>query len=631
MNAAAAASQLQVTLTPLVLRPRTTGPTPVEVSLRWDGARLLEGRLDLTVRDGGRAVGRYRSGELALTTGEQNLRILLPTLPPGWDSQADVQMAFLSGGRRYNLEPGYLWLAKPGERSLVMAVCAGRDTASPAWRATERSLRMDHFRPASREESSLRELSTTLARLTADDLPAQPLAYCAYDAVVMTPDALAEARERPLEALGRWVLAGGSLCVFAGRSIGTERLQFLNRLSDDALAPALDDAGRLRPGALLRLHAGLGRLVVVPAAPPSDADLDTAEWRRSVAFLWKARQDVSDEMERDGTWSAKTNVVAARSARTAVPPPMSFGRLESDVGRNLVASLMPRTVRLVPLHAMVGMLTLFVLCIGPGDWFLLGRWRRRRLTWVLFPATTAVFTLAMVAMAGRYLGDRDQRRALVVVDVGRHGTVLRQNRYELVFASRDRQVATELRGALWSLVVRGTDAGYYRGGSYRGGPTREEEPPLTEGMPPGAFSVSRVVRQWQPELGRALSFDPPETPLLPIDWDAAEALARSRADVRAVPSTAPGRRLPAIDVYAFGGSGDRNWAQQGLLPADLVRDLCHDARGLFGVLSQLSPAGGDSVEDLLAFDRSDPGQCLLVVLARAGEDIVMYRRLYHER
>jgi hypothetical protein len=118
---------------------------------------------------------------------------------------------------------------------------------------------------------------------------------------------------------------------------------------------------------------------------------------------------------------------------------MSYGVQPDALGAELMTQLMPRTVRLIPFSAMVGMLALFLLMIGPVDYFLLGFLRRRRFTWVLFPATSLAFLVATVLMANHYLGLRDQRTSLTVVDLGRDGTALRWNRYELVFAARDKQ------------------------------------------------------------------------------------------------------------------------------------------------------------------------------------------------
>ena len=96
----------------------------------------------------------------------------------------------------------------------------------------------------------------------------------------------------------------------------------------------------------------------------------------------------------------------------------SYSVQPTQLGPELMQQLMPHTVRLIPFHRIAGMLGLFLLMIGPGDFFVLGFLRRRRYTWLLFPATSIAFTVATVLMANYYLGLHDQRRSLIVVDRG---------------------------------------------------------------------------------------------------------------------------------------------------------------------------------------------------------------------
>jgi hypothetical protein len=50
---------------------------------------------------------------------------------------------------------------------------------------------------------------------------------------------------------------------------------------------------------------------------------------------------------------------------------------------------------------------------------------------------------------------------------------------------------------------------------------------------------------------------------------------------------------------------------------------------LFSLVSQISPSGGGNFEDLAVLDESDPGQWMIVVVSQAGDDILVYRRVYH--
>ena len=120
---AAEGEHLQVDLLPVIARPRTAAPLPVNARLKWDGTRLLEGRLELDLSDGTQLLGIYHSPELALTDGEQNVRMLLPALEPSYTQQVDVRMRFVTAKETIELPPTVLFVSPMDERSLVIALC----------------------------------------------------------------------------------------------------------------------------------------------------------------------------------------------------------------------------------------------------------------------------------------------------------------------------------------------------------------------------------------------------------------------------------------------------------------------------------------------------------------------------
>jgi len=78
-------------------------------------------------------------------------------------------------------------------------------------------------------------------------------------------------------------------------------------------------------------------------------------------------------------------------------------------------------------------------------------------------------------------------------------------------------------------------------------------------------------------------------------------------------------------VYYYGGNlGNRSNA--------FLEDVCvFPPTGLYRVLSQISPHGGGDFADMPLLDRSDPRHWMLVVAARRGDDLVIYRKLYASR
>jgi hypothetical protein len=648
---ALAADKLSVDLIPLGLRARNGAPITVEARFKWDSTRILEGRLEMEFLEGNRVLGRYRSGELALTGGEQKFRMLLPpTSAPFSDSQVQVQMRFVTAGNVIDVEPSSLFVPTASERSLVVGWCDASTAAGWQHSGIEQNLVFERFAPPS-DNVSQRLLMTSVVRLDPEDLPAQPLAYTSFDVVVLTAEAFKQANERQLQALARWVKGGGSACVFVAGGLQPHHIWFLNQLAGStADGPTFlsDNDGNLLPARkeILSLRSGLGRSVIVPEEIVADLNLNAPACRKAAAFLWKLRSTQAQAIVDSGHWelpansSTQINVFTrGRQPVRNVPQfaePLSYSVQPTSLGAELMNQLMPRTVRLIPFSALIGLLVLFLLMIGPVDYFVLGFLRRRRLTWVLFPATSIAFTVATVLMANHYLGLRDQRRSLIVVDLARDGTALRYNRYELIFAARDKQSVTELKDALWApLDVRNMPGQIYspyinpynRSYGYSADAGREAGPPLYDGVLPVHFQTSEAIRQWQPELNRIFSFEPPPVPTIP-DWRAIEEAWPNLQNIRTKLSE---RKSFSGDLYAISSSNSitADSGSTGILPASILAALCvGDSRGLLSLVSQVSPGGGGNFEDMQAMD-TETNDSVLAIVTRSGDDIVVYRRFFH--
>lgn len=809
-----AAEKLQADLIPLGLRARNEAPIPVEVRFKWDGARILEGQLQLVLLEDGRVLGQYRGDDLALTTGEQTFHLLLPpALAPLSSSQVEVQMKFITSGDEFDLGSSSVFMPTESDRSLVMGWCNSRLAVGTQASDLEQSLHFERFAPPPSDTAKKLSL-TSLVRLAPEDLPLQPLSYTSYDIIVLSADGFAEARETQLRALARWVKGGGSVCVFVGGSLQPYHVSFLNQLADsspDGAALMLDSNGGLVPGQkkILCIRSGVGRSVVVNGNVGTDPALDSEVWRQAVAFLWKFREPQARSIAETGYWGpgsttsnstneAQTTIeeyaaqaqsfrrpnrpfrntnampasgavlprgdvtsrtfelidnavtltdaqkpkvkavldelnklrqearntdpsqrrsklqAAAQAYVTAMKEILTpdqyikfqgvlssrrvpafnanahnFGGLSyavkpSHFGGELAAQLLPKTVRLIPFPALLGVLGLFLIMIGPADYFVLGFLRRRRYTWLLFPAMSIGFTLATVLMANYFLGAHDQRRSLVVVDLDKDGTALRWNRYELVFAARDKEAVTELKDALWAPVnvdsipggIPGTARAPAIGAPYRGtlynrnayrSPGGSDEstfgPPLYHGVVPTHFQTSEFIRQWQPELNRIFSFEAPPAPLLP-NWHAVEnawpdlenirtALSGNKpfvGDIVAISNANPVvpplqmTQLPPPPPVNMAGNG-RTFVQStwvdgaiapqivadsestGILPDAVLGELCAgDAKNLRSLVSQVSPTGGGNFEDVSCMDAHDSA---LAIVTQTRDDIIVYRRFFH--
>jgi hypothetical protein len=642
-----AADKLSVNLIPLGLRARNEAPITVEARCNWDSTRILEGRIEMEYLEGDRILGRYRSGEIVLTGGDQNFRMLLPpSLAPYSDSQVEVRMKFVTAGNAIEVEPSTLFLPTAGERSLVVGWCNASTAEGWQQSGIEPNLLLERFAPAS-DNVSQRLLMTSVVRLDPGDLPAQPLAYTSFDLVVLTAEAFKQTSERQLQAMARWVKGGGSVCVFVAGGLQPHHIWFLNQLAEftsDGPAFLSDNVGNLLPARkeILCLRSGLGRSVIVPEEIVAELNLNAPACRKAAAFLWKLRSGQAQAVTDLGHWKMPTNssTVLTPSSYTPQPfnnrpqfvEPLSYSVQPTALGAELMSQLMPKTIRLIPFSALIGMLVLFLLTIGPVDYFGLGFLQRRRFTWVLFPATSIAFTAATVLMANHYLGLRDQRRSLVVVDLARDGTALRWNRFELVFAARDKPSLTELKDSLWApLDVRMRPDEIYnpyiQNYRYRGIPEREASPPFYDGILPVHFQTSEAIRQWQPEVNRIFSFEPPPVPMF-LDWSAIEEAWPNLQNIRAKLSE---QKPFNGDLYAISRSNSitAGSGSTEILFRSTLEKLCvGDSRGLQSLVSEVSPTGGGNFEDVQAMD-AEANDSVLAIVTRIGDDIVVYRRFFH--
>jgi len=653
-----AADKLEVDLIPAALRVRGQAPIPVQARFRWNGTQILEGHLEVELHEGNRVLSRYHSGDLALTTGGQTFRMLLPPCEePYSDSQVEAQTKFVTAKQVFDLGYSILFVPTMRERSFVLGWCSahfGADQQSSA----QRDFLFERLAPPD-ADAARKLLVTSVVRLDPEDLPAQPLAYTSFDVMILTADAFKEAREGQLRALTRWVKGGGSVCVFVTGGLRAHHVSFLNELAGSSTVDrtfVTDSDGNLVTGQnkISRIYSGMGRCVVVAGNSAADPTADTNELRQAVAFLWKFRARQMQAIAQTGHWEPKANdpslqyqrfqqLVRAGQANVYsinnINTP-AYSTQPSGLGPELMQQLMPRTVRLIPFSALMGTLGVFLLMIGPVDYFVLGWLRRRRYTWVLFPATSIVFMIATVLMANYFLGLHDQRRSLIVVDLNHDGTALRWNRFELVFTARDKQVVTELKDALWAPIdFDAVPVGlpYNQGYPYPNGnqpyayrsadEARETGPPWYDGAVPVHFRTSQSINQWQPKLNRIFSFEPPPVPLLP-NWAAIEATWPNVQNIQA--------KLSASKISANVCSlSDSNSAciidkdHEPILSDNILNELCEgDSTGLLSIVSQVSPTGGGNFEDAQGMDVKG-GDSVLAIVTRTGDDIVVYRRFFH--
>lgn len=651
---------------------RTGGPIPLIWKITNEGAGLLEGSLEVVITDGSTVLGRVLVTDLVLTTGETAFNTMLPTVAANNQfNTLELRVRFIHEEGRIDLGTHTLRAPGPWQRSLVACICTPQVYMPTAGQtALTEAIRLERFHP----ESDDKRLVTSRSTVLPDEMPDDPLFYCGFDFVLLTPEGFAELDEKQLNALQAWVAAGGSLLAYAGRTLAPEHALFLNHLfgtEPDRPPFMLDDSGRLvdldadesagwTSGAGIRTaQFGLGR-AALEIAPTLDAiDVDNAQWRRMLSFLWKTRHEQVRPAVHDGTWdfdlvkTALKHVQADQSQYYEPPDEQEFETLlfsQETIysGDQLMRYLMPDSVRVVPWWLIALVLLAYVAVIGPGDYFVLGLFRRRKLTWLLFPVVTLAFTLFAIWLSHHYMQTTDLFKSVVIRDVGAGGSIVRQSQFELVFSGTRRDVATQVRRGMFSpLNHLEFGSTYYYRGQYNPQDDALVGATTYAGRVPYLYAALQDVPQWTPQLNRVFSIAPEVEPP-PFDWDEFD-VAPSEIWNRRMPLAVQLKQAFGPDVSAWvyhGQRSERIIGNRDLLSEDqfvytpyhrqiktnfLQETSVRSGRGMYAVVSHLAPTGGPNFEDLPLLDSSDESQWLLVVAVPSGSDLLVYRKLYTAR
>ncbi len=683
LTATAAAAErppvVRMTMESMAVRGRSGGPMSVRVRLEYNRPQILEGRLVLTFYDGFRTSGdlllTQRIEGIVLHGTDRVFHVLIPPLPEAYNGSYEVEAWFetdseripLSSSRTYRdpPDPFTILSGSTGMRSLVLASVSGspdsRFMTGPR-RGLHRLLSPDMF--VSRGQVRSGEVTWSPSMLSAEDLPQDPLFLCSFDVVLLCERALARSTSEQLEALLTWTKAGGSLCVVAEENgLAVRHVSFLQELLRDAPMDVLIGRdGRLmlpRESDIPAAYVELGRCVVLPASRSVESlTADQTRWIRD--FLWRVR--------------------GVGLCPAAVPDkPQAAGPADSAAGvydyelpgeRPLMIAiygpflLMPEDVQMVPFPVIIGLLTAYVLAVGPLDYWLLGLFRARKYTWVMFPLVTAVFTLAIVQTARFYLSSNETGGECRITDIGRDGRPLRESVLELDFIGTSADVDQSVQSGMMSCQ---------RSAFFASGLPSPRDVSVS-GRFPQDYTFRRRLEQWVPDITRSLTFSPREISELlfrsgsegeaagPPDWSDAELVttAGGRERLRRwLDEVFAGRVLSAgvyhgRDEYVLTGtpilsriddSAGRAIRMRWLtalsegqrftesLRRDCLRFMTGSAcwgqrAGFRRWVGQVSPGGSASMEDVVVLDNQNPDQWLLAVLLETDSGYHLIRRLY---
>ncbi len=670
---AAGTTKLKAMFLPLTQRSRYGSAVEADITLDWQGQRVLEGHLEMEAAAGNDRLASYRTGEIAVAPGEQTFRVCLPPAAgAGYQSDLDVRVRFQAGDASHDLGTFPVLMGTAHSRTFVVALCQNAFGARSVFRDVTHALRFTQFQPKS-DKADVHALVSTSVRRRPEDLPAHALGYCAFDLVVVPPEELNALRQRQLTALLQWIRAGGSLCVFPSEGQPKPQVaEFLDAIRETA-APA-DAAEAPRVGLF---YCGLGRAAVVQGEPPRGAALSGAVWHSAAAFLWKVRTAQRGAIRSTGVWRTDLQDAAelememgmvmdgtmfgsGQTADTPIKePPFLIRPTPLQTIPSLVQNMIPASVTIMPFGVVVAILVLFAAAIGPADYFLLGLLKRRRLTWVLFPVTSVLFTLFTIGLSRHYMGSHDSHNAVSFIDFDGRNTVVRQNRLEVIFTAAERDVKTELQDAMFTPMSTHDFAQQYGSYRYRGYAamhgTDADTTTSYEGRVPARYAVRQEVRQWSPQLNRILSITQ-ESDTEPPKWDSltVDELRAGKGMDEAVAELL-GKRSRQSCVLLFHGNevtrlhgklasleshvawhGRYHYSykqerQQVTQFEHFVRDCCvRPCIGFHSIVSQTAPSAAPRLEDLPLLDTSNPDEWLVVVITRDDDDFNVYRKMYRE-
>ena len=409
---------------------------------------LRSGRLHVTVSEEDHPAAEWTSDPWTITPSMRDSVVVMPAIAPGGDGQLTATFTWLGDDGDIGLGTQDLTLPGIADRDLVIALVNPPAAADPPWR----EIALDRCMPPEERRPHL-ALHTSLARMTADDVPDQPLAFCAVDLLAIDAAEAAHLRAAQISALATWVRAGGALCVFGATAADDD-----HDLIPGLRVPGLEPLGSVAHTASFYIYAktaladdglaavirgaslGLGRVLVAPQS----ADHDSPAWRAATAYLWRVREMNAETMIAVGTWTAGSlqETMSVKESARYDDIQMPFGPVVSaDSAQRIQALLEPRGFSGLPWWLLVAICAVFIVLIGPADWLILGRLKRRRWTWVVFPVVALAITSATVATSQVWLGSHDRLRRLEVVTLDRDGKPLRRDRFELHLAGHDQDVA----------------------------------------------------------------------------------------------------------------------------------------------------------------------------------------------
>ena len=516
----------------------------LRINLEWQRMNLLEGVLHLHCFVDRRDVGEYTSHPIALAGSAQTFSIQLPWQElPYVESKYTIKAEFLDvHGQRYELDDQDIPVPRAGQRILTIGLVT-----------PEKSLIFEGFVPRLPESISLqaclslerftdstaaverRDLKTRVERVSPPEIPVDSWKLTAFDELYLTHEGFTSLREGQLAAIQRWVEGGGAICVaIPDTKLDVIQQSFLNRLAGGTPSrPRLAfESGKLvRPdelqGDCVWGNPGLGRVALCLA----QVDFSSPLWTQTILKLHGVTPDSEQQLLATERWPDRREIATEDLGNQLAPFKVMPVVEPSSIERRGTGFLFPQSVRGLPKSTVISLLMGCLLVIGPVDYFGLGWLKKRKWTWVFFPATTLLFSGFTAFLAFRHLGKTDVITSITIVDLASDGHPVRKTVLELIYPNQTkiREVDNVEAGFVGFDTLGWRSGESHQYAQFQFDQSRQidrldfshDKPIDYTGSPPQKYKSQISLNQWEARLFRQTTFlveELPKTSLQTVDW-----------------------------------------------------------------------------------------------------------------
>ena len=251
----------------------------------------------------------------------------------------------------------------------------------------------------------------SVARLNAADLPEREPAWQALDVLILSDLDTGVLTTRQTDALDGWIAGGGVLLVTGGPSWQPTAAGIANLLPYqpdrtltvdsifDLPAGAILSSGELAPGAeILMAQDGVPILI-------------RAQHGSGTIYYLTADPSLEPLKSWDGMLHLYQQIVSSESSS----PVWADGFQGWDSAGNAVSTL--PELALPPFNLLCGFLLLYVAILGPVNYLVLRRMKRKELAWISIPVMVVAFSLLAFLVGSRGRGKEPVISRLAIVQV----------------------------------------------------------------------------------------------------------------------------------------------------------------------------------------------------------------------